>query len=252
MKKPGKALTVVGIFIGIVVIFLVGWVTSNYSHTYKKIEIPNGSLADSKYKCTRTERYDNPPEFDRALSLINQRGTEYIRKNNITANLTNLTPCVVVKYTDVKNTIGAEGYFIFGDKEANANYLPVYVDNSYKETDDLITALLLKHEITHAYQFIRALNGENDLSCMDKEAEAFLSQSLFISQLNDEELRSLIYRIDNEPNLHPQLQLVSSFNQVSDYATNQCGSDKNCFLDVYIKKIRDMVYANPFYQKQCS
>ncbi len=242
----------IGLLLSILIIFSVGWTSSYYSQANREIEIPNGDLAKSKYKCTRTERYNNPPEFDRALSLINQRSTEYIQKNNITSDLTMITPCVVVKYSDVKNRIGAEGYFIFGGEEANANYLPVYVDNSYKETDDLITALLIKHEITHAYQFIRALNGEEDSSCMDKEVEAFLSQSLFISQLNDEELKSLFYRIDNEAKLHPQLQLVNDFTEVSDYSTRKCGDNKDCFLEEYIKKITDMVYSNPYYQKQCS
>ncbi len=203
-------------------------------------------------KCTRTERYKNPPEFDRALSLINQRALEYSSKNNMSHSI--ITPCIIVKYTNMSTSdTDAEGYFIFGDKDMNQNYLPIYVDKKYQSTDDLITALLLVHEITHAGQYMDSLNGKNKLSCLDKEVQAFLHQANFIAQLNDEERNSIWYRIlhGSDSNLNPQLYLVKQFSFIETDARKVCKNDSKCFSDQYTEGIKEMVYANQTYQEQC-
>jgi hypothetical protein len=62
------------------------------------------------FECTRSERYDNPPEFERSLSLIQQRMSEATSETGM--NRLAVLPCVAVMYADLSNEEAA-GVFHF-------------------------------------------------------------------------------------------------------------------------------------------
>ena len=120
--------------------------------------------------------------------------------------------------------------------------------------DDLLTALLLSHEIAHASQFIESLNGGN-LSCVDKEIQAFYLQFAFIGALNEGEVDSLIARILANSK-HPQIQQVNLLLSFSGIAGRSCmvngQLDAECYQNTVKYLIQGkLIYGNPGYQKQC-
>lgn len=211
----------------------------------------NGSLNlapifNKKLTCSRTERYDNPPEFDRALSLIQQRGQE----NKGNDQITPLVPCIAVIYDDTRDKEGAEGYFIFGSDDIKDNYYPIYIDKSYKEADDYINAILLVHEITHVAQYINEINDKNELTCVKKESKAFLNQYAFIGLLTQEEKLLLRSRVNTSEN--PQIFSIELGDQFLKESMAYCGEDFSCFSVQMSDHFTDMVESSSYYKEQCS
>ncbi|PIX62113.1 hypothetical protein COZ45_03030, partial [Candidatus Uhrbacteria bacterium CG_4_10_14_3_um_filter_41_21] len=125
---------------------------------------------EEKVICSRSEMYPMPAEFQRALSLINER---YVQKNDRNANLySKMLNCINVQFGDTISD-QAEGYFIFDTQNSTVEKLDIFVDASYTNYDDLTTALLLSHELTHARQFVDEIVYGQRLSCVNKEVEAF-------------------------------------------------------------------------------
>lgn len=201
---------------------------------------------DNSYGCNRKYRLDNLPQYDRALSLINQRVIEYDNDANILKNKKLITPCIAIIQSNTKITDKAEGYFIFGGKNVRNNYYPIYVDESYSNTDDLLNALLIYHEITHVIQFIDEQNDVRELSCIDKEIEAFKAQIEFLHTLNTEEITTLDARILSNGK-HPQLQFLREYALAGGVAVNKCGDNNKCFnnyLDTFIENKVEELYKD--------
>lgn len=229
--KTAKVLLIV-----VAVFLLLSYLIYKYAFNYysRKVGVENvnneeGSGNADQRKllyCSRTTRLENDQKYDRALSLIYEKVSEgenqsvWASYNYFPAQLTN---CIKIIPTNTARDNQAEGYFDPNSKEIKPDYFPVYIDfYSYNWADDLTTALLLTHEITHVQQHINLVNcyeegkrigdlGPDFLCkgvCINDEVAAFYSQLLFLGQLNDEEKKSINLRIENDAELHPQLETL--------------------------------------------
>jgi len=222
-------------------------------------------IQDGEITCTRKTRLKNEPCFDRALSIVNERysvweqggyanfGTYYFFPSQ-------LVNCIKIIEEDLSDSGGVEGYFIFNDDSIKTNYFPIYVDENYNEADDLVTALLLVHEITHVRQYLDLLNDVDELSCIDKETEAFDAAYNFAWRQYGENKKIIDLRLENDENLHPQLQIykniTDSFPKVIVSLSVLCpeGPGGNCG-DLITKdrkdKIKSVISSDPYYIDQC-
>lgn len=211
----------------------------------------------SATECIREEPYSIPPEFVRALSLINQRlyDSDYIYSSLFAFNCLNIT------YGDTHSS-DAEGYFYF-DPESPANNLKITVDSSYQSYDDYLTAILLAHELRHAYQLLEELEYPPIIkSCYDKEVEAFEDELAFINSLNKEEFDTLRNKIYADPNKNPAYIGTYNMFKISDSAANSCSNYEfnpdgdseysKCYWEEAKKLISQDVTNSEFYQKQCA
>lgn len=226
---------------------------------YNEIEVEEKAAVN--FGCTRTSRWDNAPQYDRALSLIQQRLIEGTRSNKV-AEVTDafiafppdLVNCIVIKEKDLKDTDGVEGYFSFDDPSLKSNYFPINVSRAYKETDDIATALLIVHEMTHVQQYRETLKGK-DTDCIDSEVEAFLAQWDFFGELNIEEITSINARINygSDSYLHSQLQMLQDIRELNtEYALPACGFlEPVCSREVLRVRLRPLIEENEYYRKQC-
>lgn len=213
--------------------------------------------------CTRTTQLENNPQYDRALSLLHQKLEGWNPNNDPSENYfppANLINCIKVIEADVKGTTGAEGLFVINSKDVKQNYFPVTVDKSYSYADDLLNALILIHEITHVQQYIDTTRGKDELSCIDKEVQAFYSSWKLIGILHSEEWKSITLRLDNDDDLHPQLQIVNAIKQTTldnfEKDRQMCfyGSgknDANCIDNNRRGEIKKMLLQDDFYKNQC-
>lgn len=184
--------------------------------------------------CSRTVRYSNPEEFNRAISLIIQRSnkggsTDFVNQLNQVRN------CLDIKYANSSQDMAnAEGYFDFSKDSSNED-LKIFVSPKYESTDDLLTAILLDHEITHAMFY--ANGSVNSLSCYENEAYAYTNEFYFFSSLNAEEKQSIYSR---EYKTADATETLSQFLEI----IHTSGTD-------YYNKALNYVKNNPYYQKQC-
>lgn len=217
--------------------------------SYKVWIFENGNwfLTYEDRNCLRDISYKNTPEFNRALSLIKQRLTE---KYGATYQ-TDIYNCLDIEYADLGS---AEGIFTFDPNKSSLEDLKIYVDNSYKIKDDLLTAFLLAHEAIHAVVYVRTLGGYPEMSCVDNEMQAMFIQAKFIGSLHDEEMNSLGTRIlyANDPNNTP-LQLIKLIADFSGRATVFCrGGSADCYGNKMNEQMKNLILSNPYYQKQCN
>lgn len=213
--------------------------------------------------CNRTAPYDMPPEFQRALSLIIQRYSKKPDPNFETYK--KMVNCVNIQYSDIHSTKETtEGYFVFDVEHSSPDQLNIYVDNTYSNYDDLTTAFLLSHELTHALQYVGEVVYDKKLSCVDKETQAFEQQLFFQSYLNEEESKSIVARAEKADNNNPQLR---GFVALIDYSWEAIievnGGRRPPVGRIYSKeetalyqklledKIRNMIVTNPAYKSQC-
>lgn len=196
------------------------------------------NLEDTVY-CERIEKYTIPQEFDRALSLIVQR----LKQSNDAVSNKNaerfnaIRNCLDIQYAPSDEDIsGAEGVFSFSENSTN-DRLQIFVSPRYEVKDDLLTAILLSHEIAHA--FIFATGSSNTISCYENEALAFQTEMRFLGTLNDEEVASITYRYNNRSSdeVKGVINLITDMGRTS-------GSTPH-------DKALNWVKNNPFYQKQC-
>ncbi len=208
--------------------------------------------------CKRTEMYDMPEEFKRALSLVEQRVYEAAYSNDTEEQKRDLNRfgnyhnCIDIEYADLSDE-QAEGVFIF-DRNSTPDRMVIYVDQAYTSYDDLLTAILLHHETVHVNQYMKEILDIESLSCVDKEVNAFLSTWLFIRMLNDEEKASLAYRLDKNPNKNSAYGGIMQLAELNYQAARECKKEttgNQCELDRFEELIREMVTGNPGYQEQC-
>ncbi|NTV40790.1 MAG: hypothetical protein HGA61_00755 [Candidatus Moranbacteria bacterium] len=221
--------------------------SNNKTRNYKKFVYADNNwrmVVEDKitYYCVRNTGYEMPEEFKRALSLIIQRygqSNDASLKGNGLA-IEEIKNCLNIQYAEPDDSISdADGMFVFTPSQS-LEKLDIFVSSRYAAKDDLLTSILLMHEITHAFDFINGQSHGTPVGCFESEANAFSNQNFFIGHvLNKEEFHSLTSRMyagnSEESN---QLKYVI-------YAIAKTkGND-------YHEKALNFVKANPAYQKQC-
>lgn len=203
------------------------------SHQEKLREVGNSDV-----HCSRNEPYSMPEEFNRALSLIIQRLSQYSNPSlkQIGTQVKTIRNCLNIQYSTSESEMNnMEGYFIFNKSSSNDN-LQIFVSPKYLTKDDLLTALLLQHEITHATFRAYGLDQGTRESCYEDEARALTYQVLLLGAFNQEERDSLTQRTKTSKDV------ASFFNNLNEPYKSKF-SEKS-FLQ-YVKSI-------PEYQTQCS
>lgn len=212
----------------------------------------------NKTLCPRTGYYNMPAEFKRSLSLISQRSEEITGAtgdNDLPSGESGdfkkrgkIGYCLDIQYANLSN-YSAEGIF-YTDENSKPDRLNIYVDRDYKNNDDLLLALLLIHETTHALQYYDNLLGENN--CYDKEIEAFMMQEAFFMSLKNEEKKSIVYRLQQNPYSNDAYFNLIQLIRFSEIAYAKCGSFvNNCAAIDIANQVASFVKNSPFYQKQC-
>lgn len=192
----------------------------------------------SSILCEREQPYLIQPEFERALSLIIQRykNSKFDEDVSDSYKFQSLKNCLDIQYISSDSQLeGAEGVFAF-DKNSPKDRLQILVSPRYQAKDDILTAILLIHEITHAY--FHAIEADQTLGCFNNEARAFANELAFINSLNKEEQDSLqkrIYSTSDNTALYQTVMKIRSY--------------KGEFLD---DKTLQYVKNEPYYQKQCA
>jgi hypothetical protein len=221
---------------------------------YKKWVFENGNWYSSGESplCIRETSYSKPPEFDRALSLLKQRLTDKFLEGNVTIDFSTIN-CVDIQYSSLQNE---EGIFVLDKNNSNLDKLTIYVDNSYKIKDDILTAFLLAHELSHAQQFLENLASGSVSDCFEGEIRAFWSQMWFLASLNEAEASSLDARIasTNYQNNNPLLiaKTLAGFAATAGQTCGSNGSNTACNQKRTYDQITSMVKGSPYYQKECA
>lgn len=202
--------------------------------------------------CLKDAPYKIHPEFERALSIISQRYSFNTSDKDYFESFRSIRNCLSVEYSDVD---GAEGFFVFDPNLVKQDYLPIFVNNKYKEMDDISIAILLSHELAHVFQFLREASSQDTLSCIEKEVEAFFYQFSLTLRLYKDERQNLATLIDKYyygVNPNPQIQVTRQLHELSVDASNICGSNSDCWKQTFYENLRTIVRNNPIYQEQCS
>ncbi|MBP7875834.1 hypothetical protein KA012_02450 [Candidatus Woesebacteria bacterium] len=218
----------------------------------------------SQIGCDRTSRLENKPAYDRALSLIQERYKMWEDNGEKIGSWyffpSQLVNCIHVVDEDLSRDSGLEAYFIFNSKDIKNNYFPVVVDKNYQYSDETVNSLILVHEIIHVYQYLEELKNENQIPCFDKETEAFYAQMQFYSIQYPEARKSIDFRIDNDQDLHPQLQMIkaikslelTTFQDLREKCLYGDGKDEKYCIDTFRKNsIREMLKLDDYYKSQC-
>jgi hypothetical protein len=176
-----------------------------------------------------------PEEFSRALSLIIQREGGGDENNRLLADSFKLIKnCLNIQYAQTESDMyGAEGYFTFSKNSMKENLL-IFVSPKYQAKDDLLTAILLSHEISHALFFV----GNYQFTCFENEAHAFENQYAFMLLLNASEKESLVARTQSYGDVYDTLYTIQQI-------INQKGNTWNEQALNYVKK-------DKYYIQQCS
>lgn len=212
---------------------------------YKKWIYQNNhwySTSESPY-CIKDAPYSRFPEFDRAISLLSQR-LQAVGEGFFLDEFIN---CVDIEYSD---NIDAEGVFFFDSDVSSLERLVIHVNSSYKAVDDLTTAILLVHELTHANQYITYLYNNEPQNCIDQEVDAFYAQYIFVRTLNDEERSSILTRLYIYPGVNNQIQIIKDLGPINARAESVCSTNM-CYIDTFKKGIKKWVESNSYYQEQC-
>lgn len=189
--------------------------------------------------CPNTKPYSLNPEFERALSLIGQRmgdqNTKYT--DEFTTAFKKIRNCLNVRYATASDTLGdANGYFSFKEGQSPKE-LDIVVSPKYEAKDDLLTAVLLIHEVSHAYDYVWGLHSGTPVGCYETEARAFFAENALFVSLNKEERYSIVTRA-TQGYSSDAADVVRTF-----LTTAGANSMDN---------IMEMVKNSTAYQKQCS
>jgi hypothetical protein len=206
------------------------------SRAYKEYIYLNGMWyvpEESTVLCTRDEPYGIAPEFERSISLVIQRLGQGNASIVLDENIKLIRNCLNITYSSDVEKFDAEGIFYF-DEKSTKDKLNILVSNRYKANDDILTAALLIHEITHAYVFAADLG----LTCYENEAESFYNQILFVTVLNKAEKDSIVARrtVGGSKEVDSLFELIGKVNYMGG----------NPYEDIL-----KIVQNDPYYQKQC-
>lgn len=240
VKKSKKHYLILGLIL--LIIFIIGFLVIKQNKKIKDSKI-NNKLTN--VTCSRTEPYPMNPEFQRAISLIIQRTREeksgYLK--TISDSMTLIYNCLDIQYASSQEQIGgAEGIFYFYPSSTN-DRLQILVSPKYKANDDILTASLLIHELTHATYY--AFNIYNDqvkkISCYQNEADAYMNSFAFLFTLNPQERKSLTSRSD-----YGVEEVKTLFELTGQFFVEDNTSPSGKRIDTL-----PFVQNNPYYQKQC-
>jgi len=209
----------------------------NEVRAYKEYIYINGKWyvpEDNTVLCLRDEPYSMPPEFERAISFIIQRLSQSPKATYLDENFQSIKNCLYITYSPEVEKYDAEGLFYFDENSTN-DKLNVLVSNRYSASDDIVTALLLIHEITHAYIFASGI----DIDCYQNEAEAFTNELYLLTGFNQAERDILNAKIE----FYPSPQTDSFYNMIKNI---------NRMKGTPYEDILQLVKSDPYYQKQCS
>lgn len=264
-KRPNLNKLQILSIIGTLLLFILGSfylfkskVTTNVYPT--STPVPEEAIVDG---CTRNTRLENAPQYDRALSLIQQRiddnekwcdkyceTEDYemkLRFHHFPASLTNC-----IKIIEEKIDGGTEGYFTFHSENIKPNFFPITIDKSYKFADDTLTALLITHEMTHVQQYLDSLKGNDLLSCRDKEVEAFISQIDFYPNLSNEEINSVRLKMNEEKeDKHPQVAMLKAMIEINRDGTCPLFADDECSQKHLRNELFKLITDESIYRHQC-
>lgn len=191
--------------------------------------------------CVRKTGYEIPEEFDRAISLMTQRygqSDNSVMQSN-SYSIKDVKNCLNIQYAESSMDIAdAEGAFIFTPSQSMEKF-DILVSPKYSSKDDLLTAILLSHEIMHVFDFIESQKSGLPINCFETEAKAFTAQNFFASTLNEEEMDSINLRVIANSSSEAQ-QVVHVFSTIP----KQEGS-------TYHDKALNFVKNSPVYQEQC-
>lgn len=222
------------------------------ARSYRKWIFENGEwyfTYDPVY-CIRSTPYEIAPEFDRALSLIKQRITDFVKKwGNDVPNFLYFN-CLDIKYANLEDE---EGYFSFDLNDSSLDKLQIIVDTSYKEKDDILTSLLLVHEITHAENYLNDIINGTKTDCVDNEIHAFSNQLLFLNSLNPEEQNSVNQRLKSGYYyISSPLKITWELLTMSNNANAYCGgNNQDCYDNRLNNNLKNKIITDPYYKKQC-
>lgn len=196
---------------------------------------------DNDVFCDRAEEYFYPEEFKRALSLILQRQSQssLVESAEVSKDYKKIKNCLDIQYASSdKELEGAEGLFAFNEK-STSEQLQIFISPKYKIKDDLLTSILLSHELHHAY--LHATGQDQYYTCFENEAEAFAFEvGFFEFDLNKEEQDSIIKRYSTS-------QEVTDFLNTRESILKNIKSNSGSLYEGALPFVK----SNPFYQEQC-
>lgn len=218
------------------------------SRSFRKYHFMNGNwkVDLTEYLCPRDSFYEMEPEFKRALSLIHQRVNDdfYMEfgktPNKLQDFYGEIFNCLDIKYAlNDELSSDVEAFFSFHPGQSTEK-MTIRVSPRYQTKDDLITAILLTHEIAHVFRYVFDLYDGTETDCFTDEAKAFSLQNWFFTILNEEEKSSILNRaqLGGSPEL---INIVRVLNEIPKMRGN-----------TYEEKALNYVKSNPFYQEQCS
>jgi hypothetical protein len=250
MKRKYKYL------IGIFVVFCSLSVVLDFATMFKGSTVSTTVPQTKNEYCARVEPYPIPEQLKRAVSFIIERYSKNQKDwyQNVGMDYLKMKNCIDISFTNL-NSEGAEGMFSFDESVSTPERLVIQVDQSYINLDELSTALLLTHELTHARQFVREYFGGPKLDCVQKETEAYAQQTLFsMISLTKEEQNSLTSRIETGSTSSNQVRFFEQLVNWGYDATKGCTNAKDkdqCFLDGLVKSIKSWVISQSAYKEQC-
>ncbi len=219
--------------------------SKNETRSYKKFVYVDNNwqmvVEEKPITCIRNTGYDMPEEFKRALSLIAQRSiqADTARSRIWGSFVSDAENCLNIQYAKSSDNISdAEGMFVFAPSQSMEKF-DIIVSPKYKAKDDLLTAILLIHEIVHVRDFINDQNSGGSTGCFETEANAFSTQNYFASILNQEEMDSINSRVLTRTSDEAQ-QILYVFSSIPKFKG-----------DNYNEKALNFVKASPAYQEQC-
>ena len=220
-----KGITKLGIivFTGIILfitiaVFILNRNDTLFNRIYTLISSRNGQKVNSKLEtfngqpinsCTRNTPFPIAPEFERALSLLDQRSGREERVNEVTKVTENVSiyfpalnvrNCLNIMYSDNMPNIDHVGAW-FDSENSTPNDLIIKINSTYQNQhiDDLVMAMLLAHELVHVDQFnhSRVTPGVK-WTCLDQESEAFIMQLKLLAILHPDEQTKLTKLMKSE------------------------------------------------------
>jgi hypothetical protein len=198
--KKTKLKNIFGVLISAGILIAIAFVLNYYFITLpeqKAKELSQVKSASSKnYLCDRKEPYKMPEEFVRAISLIKQRLGENGFKE-AADYIGSYQDCYNIQYGDAQSIEGAEGAFWFDTRISSPDNLQFTINNAYKFNDDLLTSVVIAHEITHALNFVAEQRDNVANTCLENERRAFLFELTFLKSLNTGEKDSILERLVN-------------------------------------------------------
>ncbi len=240
------------------VLLIVCWIISIAGYILLiQIDKPNK-------RCERSTPYAVEKEFDRALDLISQRLDVENNRGYGNTQAFDWRNCIEVTYSDLNTQVGSEGLFLAEDPSLQR--LKIFINPSYKSFDDLTISTVLMHELTHVGQYVNATiankSDHSEESCYIDEAQAFTGQAAYLSQLNQEEVRSIVTRINQNAKANPAFEILADVDQVRSDAHMACDKLRvaNSLTDTQFNecvwtgtqnKILAIVKGTPLYQEQC-